>query len=81
MGVEHNLVGARRGIEGNLLAHRLARFDNFSVVVAHHHKRRGKDGKVLACTPRFSKARFQMRHDKFAQVLGRVERMSVQAVA
>src|SRR5712691_11892211 len=78
---EHRLIGARRGVEGDLLLDRLPVLLELLLGVADHDERRGDIGEVLALAARGPEPVVDGGLDVLAKVLRAVERVDVQAVA
>src|SRR6267143_5299035 len=78
---QHGLVGARGGVEGDLLLHRLLLLRDLRLGVADHHEARRHVGEVGARASGLCHALLDGRPHELAQVLRAVERVHVQAVA
>ena len=81
MGLEHDAIGAGRGVKRNLLANLLAHLVLLFLVVPDDRECDCGNLEILAIASRLLESLLDMRKHEFAQVLGRVERMRMQAVA
>ena len=70
---EHGVVRARRGVEGELLAHRRLGALDLLFVLAGDDERAADDVDVGRLAAGLLRARLDRRHDDFLRVLGRVE--------
>src|SRR5438094_10210852 len=81
VGGEHGLVGARRGVEGDLRLHRASVLRELLLVITDDHERRGGVDEVLALPASRMKPVVDGGLDVLAQVLRAVERVDMEAVA
>src|SRR5215467_5522976 len=79
--VEHGLIRARGGVEGDLLLHHLRLRASLLLRVAHDDEAGGGVGEVLAGPAGLLEPRLHRGMDDLAEILGAVEGMHVHAVA